>query len=388
MRTSLIIALLIVGFLSKAQRAPEIDSSYMLLLNPYVQIEATQAVNDLYNFKFDKSMRSLKYLKYEYGWHPLPYFLMGLNYWWRIQPNLKNTQYDDTFNAYMDTTITLAERLVDEEINEVEGTFFLAAAYGFKARLYSDRDKYVKAAWDGKKALKYLKRSKEFTAYSPELLFGDGLINYYGEWIRENYPMLRPLMFFMPDGDKKLGIKQLRTVSRNAFYSRTEAQFYLMRILYSDQRNFTEAGQLAEYLHETFPDNSYFHKMYARLLFRRGLRKQAEIECLDIMQKIKAGQVGYESNTGRYAAYFLGLIYKSRRQWNLSEHYFLRAEEFAEIAEQTDKGYYFESLNNLAYISLKNGNEKRAKHYYKKVKKMAKRKHPAWKRAKRGLKDM
>jgi len=128
----------------------------MLLLNPYVQIEATKAINQLYNFKYDSSMRNLTYLKYEYGWHPLPYFLMGLNYWWRIQPDLYNSQYDDVFNAYMDTTIHIAKRLY-KDANKIEGSFFLAASYGFKARLHSDRENYRRAALDGRKALKYLR---------------------------------------------------------------------------------------------------------------------------------------------------------------------------------------------------------------------------------------
>ena len=75
----LLIMLLASISTTKAQHAPDIDSTHMILLNPYVQIEAANAINELYNFKFDESMRHLKYLKYEYGWHPLPYFLMGLN---------------------------------------------------------------------------------------------------------------------------------------------------------------------------------------------------------------------------------------------------------------------------------------------------------------------
>ena len=56
------------------------------------------------------------------------------------------------------------------------------------------------------------------------------LYNYYAEWISENYAILRPVLMFFPDGNKELGIKQLKTVANNAFYTRTEAQYFLMRI--------------------------------------------------------------------------------------------------------------------------------------------------------------
>ena len=372
---------------ANAQRAPKIDSIHMVLLNPYVQIAATDALNQLYNFKFDESMQSMTYLKYEYGWHPLPYFMMGLNYWWRIQPNMNNYEYDDTFNAYMDTTIYVAERLY-KEANPIEGAFFLAAAWGFKARLHSDRENYSRAAIDGRKALKYLKESRDYTEYSPELLFGDGLVNYYAKWIRENYPMLRPILAFFPKGDKTLGLSQLREVARNAFYARTEAQYYVMNIEFHDNENYVEAMQVAQYLHETYPDNAFFHRWYARVLYQTGRRKETEQVCLEIMARLDSGMVGYESQTGRYASYFLGTIYRGRNDLEKAKFYFQRSRKFAEESGATDKGYYFYSIYYLGEIALKEGDKKKAEAYYKEVKKLAGRKDGAWSQAKKRLKDM
>lgn len=386
---SLLVGLVIFLFLSPsaAQRAPKVDSVHMLLLNPYVQIEATKAINQLYNFKFDSSMRSLKFLKYEYGWHPLPYFLIGLNYWWRIQPDLNNERYDDVFNAYMDTSLYLAKRL-HKEVNPIEGSFFLAAGYGFKARLHSDRENYRRAALDGRKALKYLKESQNYTEYSPELLFGDGLVNYYSKWIRENYPWLRPIMAFFPKGDKEKGIEQLREVSRNAFYARTEAQYYLMTILFHDRGDYAQASLISSYLYNTYPDNSFFHRWHARVLYQMGRRRQAERESLEIIQRIDSGKVGYGDYTGRYAAFFLGRIYRARKQMDEAEHYLLRSKEFHENANATDKGYYHHTLIDLAEIASKKGENEKAKALLKKAKKLAGRKDYVFKEAKKRLKDM
>ena len=369
-----------------SQRAPKIDSVHMVLLNPYIRIETAQAMNDMYDFKFEESMRNLTYLKYEYDWHPLPHFLMGLNYWWRIQPNPNNKRYDKKFHAYMDSSIFLAKRLY-EEPNPIEGAFFLAAAYGFKARIESDRDNYAAAANNARKALKYLKESRDYTEYSPELLFGDGLINYYSTWIRENYPMLRPLMWFFPKGDKELGIEQLRKVSRNAFYARTEAQYYLMDILYNDENKYTEARMISQYLHKTYPNNSYFHRWHARLLYEMGYRKKAEAECLEMIERIEAGYVGYEANTGRYAAYFLGRIYKSK-QPDMSEEYFQKSVKYSVDALATKKGYYFHSLYFLGELALRKGDKQQAEHYFKEVKKAANRKHSAYKKASEKMQEL
>jgi len=113
------------------------------LLNDLImQIEVTQAVNDMYNFKFDLAEKQFYWVMQKYDWHPLPYFLMGLSTWWKIVPNYENTQYDDKFFAYMDSTIQKAEELYSVDSTKIEGSFFLSAAYGFKGRILSERKKW------------------------------------------------------------------------------------------------------------------------------------------------------------------------------------------------------------------------------------------------------
>ncbi|MEP5612524.1 MAG: hypothetical protein ABJP45_09760 [Cyclobacteriaceae bacterium] len=242
-----IILSLVILAVNFAKAQPQDSLDYNLLQNPYIQIEATEAINSMYNFEFTKSKNHFNYLKKQYPWHPLPYLLTSLNYWWRIVPNYDNEEWDEEFLAYMDTTQRLAKRLY-KDYNEIEGAFFLAAAYGFEGRLYSERGWYRKAAVAGKNSLKYLKYTRGHEEYSPEMLFGDALFNYYSEWIRENYPLLRPLMWVFPEGDKEKGIDQLKEVARNAFYSRTEAQYYLMRLLATEENDIRGAIQVAEYL--------------------------------------------------------------------------------------------------------------------------------------------
>ena len=59
----------------------------MLLMDMNVQSECTDAVNDMYNFKFEKAEKQFQILKLKYPDHPLPYFLMGLSTWWKMMPN-------------------------------------------------------------------------------------------------------------------------------------------------------------------------------------------------------------------------------------------------------------------------------------------------------------
>jgi len=360
---------------------------YSLLVNPFIQIESTEAINAMYNFEFKKAHSHFNYLQKKYPWHPLPYLLKGLNYWWRIVPNYDIKTWDEPFLAYMDTTKYLAE-YVRDNYNEIEGAFFLAAAYAFEGRLYSERRDYRKAAFAGSRSLKYLAECRGHETYSPELLFGDALFNYYAEWIREEYPLLRPLMMFFPKGDKELGIKQLKEVARNAFYSRTEAQYYLMRILATEENDIAGALQVGEYLHEQFPGNAYFHRYYARLLYQSGRYSQCAAVSQEILARLDSGKTGYEANSGRYACFFLGHVNEMRRNYEAASNYYRRGLKYAEEAGATEMGYYFYSLLHLGIIAEKSGETALAEDYYRQVKKAAPRKHAAYKQARERLREL
>lgn len=374
-----------ISFTFLANSTLKAQDTTMLLSDINVQIESTQAVNDMYNFKFKKAEQQFRWLKQKYPTHPLPYFLMGLNEWWKIVPGLEDTRYDAKLLAYMDTVIYLAEKAYEKNEEDVEAAFFLSAAYGFQGRLYSERKDWRKAALAGKNSLKYLEDSRGQHDLSPEFMFGDALYNYYSVWIPENYPLLKPILWFFSKGDKELGIKQLRTVSQNAFFTRTEAQMFLMRILAIEENEPQKALQISEYLAQTFPDNPYFQRYYARLLYSTGKFKKAEEVSLDLLAKIDSSMVGYEATSGRYAGFFLGEIYSRFNELDKAKHYYKRALAFGEELEAEESGYYLYSLLNLAEIAELQGEKKLAKSYYREVKKHAKRGHPAHKAARENM---
>ncbi len=373
-----------------AGRAQEPDTTIILIEDMNVQIEATHGLNAMYNFQFDVAENQYRYLKQKFTWHPLPYFLLGLNEWWKIMPNLKNTSHDEVFLSYMDTVITISERLLEKPEHRIEAAFFLSAANGFKGRLYSDenRKKWGKATGVGKDALDYLKISKEKPNLSPELLFGDALYNYFSHWIPENYPILKPVMLLFPKGDKDLGIEQLEKVSFNAFYTRTEAMVWLMRILHSYENDPKRAFYIGEYLHDTYPDNPYFHRYYARLLYSSGRYTDAMNESEEIIERITNGQTGYEATSGRYAAFFLGHINQMKRNFDEAIEFYDLAIEFAKSIEADDTGYYYYSILNSGNIYARLGEEDKAREKYKLVKKVTPRKHPANRAARDKLKDL
>jgi len=386
MRYIVIFTFLAISFHVHSKAANPADSTKLLLAELRVQIDATAAINAMYNFDFEESARLYRELRFRYPDHPLSYFLSGLNTWWRIMPDESNEQYDKRFLFYMDTTIAIAEPMLENEDTRIEGAFFLAAAHGFKGRLYSNREYWTKAASAGKSALNYIEISKEQSYLSPELLFGEALYNFYSVWIPENYGFLKPIMMFFPKGDQELGLEQLKEVSSFAFYTRIEGQLFLMRILSSEYNNYSEALRIAEYLHNSYPNNPIFHRYYVRYLYSVHRYALVEPEAKLLLSRIDSGMVGYEATSGRYAAFFLGQMYEGKQGLDSAKYYYSRAVQFGKENEAYETGYFLYSLLGLGRIADEQGDKAASKAYLKRIKKYANRKNPAHKAARKYLK--
>ncbi|WP_161890256.1 tetratricopeptide repeat protein [Pontibacter russatus] len=362
----------------------------MLLLDKDIQYELEGAVDNMYNFKYARAEKQFMSMRRRYPNHPLPYFLMGLSQWWKIVPtNIQTLKYDDLFFAYMDTTIQKAEAMYDRDEKNFEASFFLAAAYGFTARLHSERSNWRKATVASKNALDFMEKAKAGNGLSPEFLFGEALFNYYSIWIHENYPMLRPVLMFFPDGDKRLGLKQLAYVANTGFYTGTESKFFLMKIYANEEKHMEQALQLSQDLALKYPDNAYFQRFYARLLFVQGYFTKAEQVSLDILSKLDQQMPGYEAVSGRYASYILAYINQHKyRNFDKAAQYYKSSIMFAEMTNERDSGYFINSYLNLARIAKQQKDTAAARHYYNVVLQISEKKSDTYKEAKEYMKEL
>lgn len=373
------------SFFNNSKEDPKVEK---LLLDRAVQINTTAAVNNMYNFNFHEAEKEFKWLKVKYPEHPLGDFLLGLNEWWKIVPDTKNSSFDDQCHYYMDEAIDKANALIDKNNKNKEAAFFLSAAYAIKGRLYSEREKWVKSAWAGKQAIKYLDNSRGEENINPELLFGDGVYNYYSKWIHENYKSLKPLLAFFRKGDKAMGIKQLENVANNAFYTRMEARYFLIQI-YAMENQSLKSLNMSRQMHALYPNNSFFHRYVARNSFQLGRLDEAETYAKELLNNLNDKKYGYGDNDGRYGSYIVAYLndhYKNDRVQ--AKFYYQQCINFAINNESQQSGYYNASFMALGRIAEAENDYKTAVQYYGTVMKNSDKKSESYLQSKKRLEEI
>lgn len=353
-----------------------------------IQIATNDAFNNMYNFKYFEAEKDFKWLKVKYPQHPLGDFLLGLTEWWKIVPDTKQTKYDEICHAYMDEAIDKAEKLLKKNKKNKEASFIICSAYAVKGRLYAEREKWVKAAFVGRKAIKYLDESRGEENINPELLFGDGVYNYYSKWIHENYKSLRPLLTFFRKGDKEQGIKQLEYVANNAFYARMEARYFLIQI-YASERQTVKSYNLSARMHNLYPNNAFFHRYVARNSFALGRLNDAEVYAKQLLENVNEGKYGYGANDGRYGAYIMGYIYLNKyKDLSQAKSFYQKSVDYALENDSKETGFYASSNLALGRIAVTQNQIKDAKGYFEEAVKNSNKGDNVNKEAREELKNL
>ena len=323
----------------------------------------------IYNVEFEKAENCFRQVKEMYPKHPVGYFLDAMVYWWKITLYRETSQFDKPFEDRIDKIISLCDDILDENENDLAALFFKAGALGYRGRHYAQKESWVKAASDGASAYNLMIKCQKLAPANHDIMLGTGLYNYFAVAIPEKFPVVKPLMTFFARGDKQLGIYQLRAASRKARYAAVEARVVLLQIYNSFEKDYDIAQSIAKELLDTYNNNPYFHRYYARLLVRRGEQGGYEDEWRKILIRCLDKKVGYDNITAREAMYYIGQSLMIKGENDAALKYLLKANE-GRIVDKEETGFTVNANIFIGNLYDRKKNRAEAKKYYSNVLKM------------------
>jgi len=331
-----------------------------------------KGIKEIYNIKFEDAEKTFRNLIADYPNHPAGRFFLAMIDWWKILLDIDNETYDDIFFQKLEDVIFQCDQILKNDPENVDALFFKGGAIGFRGRLRSLRDSWLKAADDGREALPIVERAAKLDPDNLDVQLGFGIYNYYAAVIPEEYPMIKPLMIFFPSGNKEEGIRQLRNTAFNGKYAKYEARYFLMTIYYRYESNPYLAEEFARMLVEDFPDNPSFQRWLGRIYVRQGKMQLADSLFKDVLRKANENFYGYNFPASlREANYYVGYNYKLNNEPDSARIYLQKC---VEISEQIDKdeesGFLINSILYLAQISESKNLFEEAISYYERLLKM------------------
>ncbi len=329
----------------------------------------TIGINQIYNVKFEKADSTFKTLRDKFPNDPAGIFFLSMIDWWRILLNTTVEKYDDKFLEEIDLIIEKCDSILEKEPNNVDALFFKAGAIGFRGRLRALRFSWFKAADDGRKALPIVEKVMALEPNSNDAIFGLGLYNYYAAILPEKYPILKPIMIFMPSTNKDEGIRQVKRTAEKGRYAKYEAIYFLMLIYFTDENKPFVSYKYSKILTKDFPDNPIFEKWEGRIAAKIGNSLRASEIFKDVLLKGQKKMTGYTDDiTKREASYYIADRYWKENKIDSSKTFFEQSIEYSKVIDKgKESGFYINTLIYLGMINDVQNNREAAIEYYNRV---------------------
>lgn len=327
-----------------------------------------KGIKQIYNLHFTDAEKTFRDLISDYPNHPAGRFFLAMVDWWKILIDVDVESYDDIFFQKLEDVIFQCDNILKTEPENVDALFFKGGAVGFRGRLRALRESWLKAVDDGREALPIVQKASKIAPNNFDVMLGFGIYNYYAAVIPDLFPLVKPLMFFFPSGDKAKGIQQLKATAMSGKYAKYEAQYFLMTLYYHYENDAFKAEEFSKMLYEQFPDNSSFERWRGRIAVRRGDNSLWFKIFSDVMNKCIVQKFSYNDKAKREAAYYLGLYYKNNFIADSALAYFEMSEKISvKIDEKEPSGFL---INTVLYVGMMNdllGKREKAIEYYNKV---------------------
>ncbi|MDZ7719953.1 MAG: hypothetical protein U5K72_14145 [Balneolaceae bacterium] len=257
--------LLLTGFLVVSVK-PSFAQTPVLIKDAFFEIDAKKAIDSLYNRNTEAADEILDPWREKHPNHPIWLLWDGMEVWWNVLEDLNDQSLDREFIARMQQADYEAGKILRSQPGHPDALIIRAVANGYIARLHANREDWLTSVQVGRNAYQAHQQLLQVAPELPDNFFAEGMKLYYAAYIPEQYPVVRAVSWFFPEGNREEGIEKLRYAAKNAVFARPESKYFLANILHHYENKYEEAREIFAELISAYPDNGYYRREYLQTL--------------------------------------------------------------------------------------------------------------------------
>lgn len=264
MRTSFLLAMLLAAP-SAGAVGPE--------LSPAARQQLDEGLTRLYALDYASSRAAFRKLIELEPDNPFGYLFESGGIWWQSSQEYGLFKDTPTLQGLFEQDIEAALRKADAYIDSkdpksrADGYFVSGMSLGTRGQWNLMKGKWFDAYFDGKKAVKHLKKCVKQDEEYYDAYLGLGVFDYQAAHL-SGIAKLGAL--FGLRGDEPRGLERISLAMEKAGFAGRQAAQFLSSIYIIDKRDFASALPVVERLRRDFPDSPYFAYLHLLSLRRVG----------------------------------------------------------------------------------------------------------------------
>jgi tetratricopeptide (TPR) repeat protein len=260
-------------------------------LSQTAELSLEKGLHHLYNLDYAESRADFRKLIEKEPDNPFGYLFESGGIWW--QSSLEYGLFKDTptlqglFEQDVEAAIRKADVYNDskDKVLKADGLFVEGMALGTRGQWNLMKGNYIKAFFDGKKAMKLIKKTLKLDPDYRDADLGLGVFEYQAAHL-SGIAKLSSILGVR--GDEKKGIALLKSAHERGRYGTGQAGEFLLMIYIMDKKDWHMAVETLKRQRAQFPESVYFESL--ELLSRWKLGQKAESAALgrSVFDKAKA----------------------------------------------------------------------------------------------------
>ncbi len=325
-----------------------------------------KAFDDIYAIKVKEADKAVDAIIKKYPDHPFGHFGKAMTAWakFEYQQERSNAKLDDEYVKLTDKVAEIGKAWLKKYPNDENAYMCLGGIYGLRARLAVTQHRWIKAYFDGKKAVRSMRKAIKINPELYDAYLGLGMYEYYAGTLPGVVGILSKIFFISGNAEK--GLRYLTLCSEKGYFNKTAAKLILIEIYTQYKGKYSNpklSVKWSEELMAEYPLHPLMHFVLIASLYEDGQIQKVQDEGFKYIRYIKEKKTIYTKNYLPRAYLTVATSYLAQMNLPEAEKYFLKSVDTLKDKAIAPRWAVWSIVRLGNIYDLKGDREKAMEHY-------------------------
>lgn len=292
-----------------------------------LRLISKKGIEAIYAVDLAEAQKEFELALSKYPEHPFPHFGIAMTKWANLEylEDESDPKLDKEYGELTDKAIAVGKAWLAKHPGDANAYMCMGGMYGLRARLAVLQHRWIKAYFDGRKALSFMHQSLKIDPELYDAYLGLGMYEYYSGTLTGVVKILAKLV--MP-GDAKKGIELLNVCKDKGYFNALAAKLLLIEIYTNTGSPYENTGLAVKWskeLRAAYPSHPQMHFVDIVSLYENKQYAESRKESMDYLKAVNEGKPAYRKRYLPRVLTAIGTTYLVEKNYDQAAEYFAKA---------------------------------------------------------------
>jgi tetratricopeptide (TPR) repeat protein len=292
-----------------------------------LRVLSKKGIDAIYAVDIPEAVKNFSAALEKYPEHPYPHFGMAMTKWATLEylEDESDPKLEKEYAEMTDKAIDVADAWLDKHPGDANAYLCVGGLYGLRARLAVLQHRWIKAYFDGRKALSSTRRALKIEPQLYDAYLGLGMYEYYAGTL---HGVIKVLAKLLMKGDAKKGIEMLETCKDKGYFNALAAKLLLIEIYTTTGSPYVNPGLAVKWsaeLRKDYPNHPQMHFVEIVSLFEDKQYAESRREAMEYLKAVNDGKAPYRRRYLPRVLTAIGTTYLVEKKYDEANNYFSQA---------------------------------------------------------------